>query len=94
MIFDVAITLVDTPSFFKFVSVATPELIPVDLTGPQCVEKVFARRQIRHPNIIEFSWQASSAHAGCKNAQSIFATVNRREHRLCSDHDWPIVRTG
>jgi hypothetical protein len=65
-------SLVNCPALEEFLAVAAAEFAPSDFAGLDGFQKLLARTEARHPDIIAGRGQASTAKPGGQDSQSIF----------------------
>jgi len=91
VIFDGWVASVYRVGFAQFFQVTTTELAPADQAGLEFSQQLFARAEVRHPDMISRRGHAATTKPGYQDAQAVLARFNGGEYRLGLDHKLPAL---
>jgi len=76
VVLDPLVASVDTARLLKFSAIATGELAPQYLTGPEVLQKALARAEVSDPRVTTRLSQAAPMESSDKDAETVLAAVD------------------
>ena len=80
VIFDGWVASIDRVGFAQFFQVTTTELAPADQARLEFSQQLFARAEVRHPDMISRGGHAATTKPGYQDAQPVLARLHSGEY--------------